>query len=702
MWSSTSVPLEEPLLSNISTPYANACLLSVLSFSWISPLLSLGTAKTLDLDDIPQIDSVNSVFESLPILQKQLKLCQVGSTKMTEFALAKALFLSSWKEILSTSILAIVYAVSRYVGPYLIDSFVQCLEQSNFRSRKGYFLVFAFCASSFTHGVARRNWIFKLQQVGIRLRASTGTMIYSKGLNLSLQSNQGEGSGEFINLVAVDVDRINSFVIYMHDSWFIIFQVVLGLVLLYKNLGPAAFAGLAATVCVMLSNSAFATWHERFQRNLMEAKDNRMKLTMEILRNMRILKLQGWETSFLSRIFQLRKIETSWLKKYMLNSAMMTFVYGVAPTFVVLVTFGSCIFLRVSLEAGKILFAIATFRVLQEPIYCLPDVISSIVQIKVSLRRITSFLSLDELNSDFVQKLPYGTCNAAIEITDGNFTWGAASTPIATLRNINLKVPHGTKVAIVGTVGSGKSSLLSSILGEMAKISGNVMVSGTKAYVAQTPWIQSGTIQENILFGNDMNQEVYDKVIEACCLKDDLKILSFGDQTIIGERGINLSGGQKQRIQIARVVYHGADIYLFDDPFSAVDAHTGSHLFNEVLLGLLNGKTVVFVTHQVEFLNAADLIMVMKDGMISQVGKYNALKELILASQSEAQKAIDNNITKPTHDVNIDLVSQEGNRPDEEPSSEPSQLVKDEEREKGSVGSKCIGNTLRHHMEVLL
>ncbi|KAL6544998.1 hypothetical protein OROHE_009905 [Orobanche hederae] len=702
--SSTSVPLEEPLLSNeivsddgpkgcnVSTPYSNAGLFSVLSFSWISPLLSLGTKKTLDLDDIPQINSVNSVFESLPILQKQLKLCQVGSSKMTEFALAKALFLSSWKEILWTSIFAIVYAVARYVGPYLIDSFVQCLEQSNFRSRQGYSLVFAFCASSFTHGVARRNWIFKLQQVGIRLRASTGTMIYSKGLNLALQSNQGEGSGEFINLVAVDVDRIDSFVVYMHDSWLIIFQVVLGLVLLYKNLGPAAFTGLAATVCVMLSNSAFATWHERFQGNLMEAKDNRMKLTMEILRNMRILKLQGWETSFLSRIFKLRKIETLWLKKYMLNSAMMTFVYGVAPTFVALVTFGSCIFLRVPLEAGKILSAIATFRVLQEPIYCLPDAISSLVQIKVSLRRITSFLSLDELNSDFVQKLPYDSCNAAIEITDGNFTWGAASSPIATLRNINLKVPHGTKVAIVGTVGSGKSSLLSSILGEMAKISGNVMVSGTKAYVAQTPWIQSGTIQENILFGNDMNQEVYNKVIEACCLKDDLKILSFGDQTIIGERGINLSGGQKQRIQIARAVYHGSDIYLFDDPFSALDAHTGSHLFNEVLLGLLKGKTVVFVTHQIEFLNAADLIMVMGDGMILQLGKYNAIKELIIASESEAQKAIDTNITKPTHDVkngdagNIDLVSQEGNRPDEEPSSGPSQLIKDEEREKGSVG----------------
>jgi ATP-binding cassette, subfamily C (CFTR/MRP), member 2 len=215
---------------------------------------------------------------------------------------------------------------------------------------------------------------------------------------------------------------------------------------------------------------------------------------------------------------------------------------------------------------------------LQRPIYSLPDVISMIAQTKVSLDRIGSFLRLDDLQSDVVEKLPPGSSDTAIEVVDGNFSCDLSS-PNPTLQNINLRVFHGMKVAVCGTVGSGKSTLLSCVLGEVPKISGILKVRGTKAYVAQSPWIQSGKIEDNILFGEHMVRERYEKVLEACSLKKDLEILSFGDQTVIGERGINLSGGQKQRIQIARALYQDADIYLFDDPFSAVDAHTGSHLF---------------------------------------------------------------------------------------------------------------------------
>jgi ABC-type multidrug transport system fused ATPase/permease subunit len=232
----------------------------------------------------------------------------------------------------------------------------------------------------------------------------------------------------------------------------------------------------------------------------------------------------------------------------------------------------------IPLESGKILSALATIRILQEPIYNLPDTISMIAQTKVSLDRIASFLRLDDLQSDVVEKLPPGSSDTAIEVVDGNFSWDLSSTS-PTLQNINLKVFRGMKVAVCGTVGSGKSTLLSCVLGEVPKISGVLKVCGTKAYVAQSPWIQSGKIEDNILFGEHMVRERYEKVLEACSLKKDLEILSFGDQTIIGERGINLSGGQKQRIQIARALYQDADIYLFDDPFSAVDAHTGSHLF---------------------------------------------------------------------------------------------------------------------------
>ncbi|KAF2298428.1 hypothetical protein GH714_023557 [Hevea brasiliensis] len=188
-------------------------------------------------------------------------------------------------------------------------------------------------------------------------------------------------------------------------------------------------------------------------------------------------------------------------------------------------------------------------------------------------------------------------------------------------------IAGGELTSIVGTVGSGKSSLLASALGEMHKISGKVRVCGTAAYVAQTSWIQNGTIQENILFGLPMDKEKYNEVIRVCCLEKDLEMMDYGDQTEIGERGINLSGGQKQRIQLARAVYQDCDIYLLDDVFSAVDAHTGSDIFKECVRGALKGKTILLVTHQVDFLHNVDLIMVMRDGVIVQSGKYNDLME---------------------------------------------------------------------------
>jgi ATP-binding cassette subfamily C (CFTR/MRP) protein 1 len=174
-------------------------------------------------------------------------------------------------------------------------------------------------------------------------------------------------------------------------------------------------------------------------------------------------------------------------------------------------------------------------------------------------------------------------------------------------------------------VGSGKSSLLSCIMGEMHKVSGTVSICGSTACVAQTAWIQNGTIQENILFGQPMHSERYREVIHACCLEKDLEMMEFGDKTEIGERGINLSGGQKQRIQLARAVYQDCDIYLLDDIFSAVDAHTGSAIFKECLKGILKKKTVLLVTHQVDFLKNVDTVFVMKDGVVIQSGSYNQL-----------------------------------------------------------------------------
>jgi len=233
--------------------------------------------------------------------------------------------------------------------------------------------------------------------------------------------------------------------------------------------------------------------------------------------------------------------------------------------------------MEIPLTTGSVLSALATFRMLQDPIFTLPDLLSVFAQGKVSADRVAKYLQ-EELKCDAVTQVPRSDTCYDVEIDQGTFSWELGTT-CPTLTDVQLSVKRGMKVAICGMVGSGKSSLLSCILGEMPKRDGSVRVSGSKAYVPQTAWILSGNIRDNILFGNPYDDEKYERVINACALTKDFDLLPNGDLTDIGERGINMSGGQKQRIQIARSMYGDADIYLFDDPFSAVDAHTGSKIF---------------------------------------------------------------------------------------------------------------------------
>ncbi|CAL4958524.1 unnamed protein product [Urochloa decumbens] len=707
---------EEPLLNGArengraaateASWFTGAGFLSVLTFSWMGPLLAVGHKKTLGLDDVPGLDPGDSVDSLLPTFEANLDavaggVSGSGRKAVTAFKLTKALVRTVWFQVAVTALYALVYNVATYVGPYLIDSLVQYLNGDERYASKGQLLVLAFIVAKVFECVSQRHWFFRLQQAGIRARSALVAVVYQKGLALSSQSRQSRTSGEMINIISVDADRVGIFSWYMHDLWLVPLQVGMALFILYSTLGLASLAALGATVVVMLANVPPGQMQEKFQQKLMDCKDVRMKATSEILRNMRILKLQGWEMKFLSKIVELRKTETNWLKKYLYTSTVVTFVFWGAPTFVAVVTFGACMLMGIPLESGKVLSALATFRVLQEPIYNLPDTISMVIQTKVSLDRIASFLCLEELPTDAVQRLPSGSSDVAIEVSNGCFSW-EASPELPTLKDLNFQARRGMRVAVCGTVGSGKSSLLSCILGEIPKLSGEVKVCGTTAYVSQSAWIQSGKIQDNILFGKEMDNDKYERVLESCSLKKDLEILPFGDQTVIGERGINLSGGQKQRIQIARALYQEADIYLFDDPFSAVDAHTGSHLFKECLLGALASKTVVYVTHQIEFLPAADLILVMKDGRIAQAGKYNDILDSgeefmeLVGAHKDALTALDaidavngsneGSPSRGTAKLTRSTSSAEKKDKQDEGSNQSGQLVQEEEREKGKVG----------------
>ncbi|KAK6937713.1 ABC transporter-like, ATP-binding domain [Dillenia turbinata] len=643
--------LQEPLLLEEEagclkvTPYGEAGLFSLATLSWLNPLLSIGAKRPLELRDIPLLAPKDRAKTNYKVLNSNWEKLKAENPSKQP-SLAWAILKSFWKEAACNAVFAGLNTLVSYVGPYMVRYFVEYLDGIETFPHEGYILAGTFFAAKLVETLTTRQWYLGVDILGMHVRSALTAMVYRKGLKLSSSARQSHTSGEIVNYMAVDVQRVGDYSWYLHDIWMLPMQIVLALAILYINVGIASFATLIATIVSIIVTVPLAKLQEDYQDKLMAAKDERMRKTSESLRNMRILKLQAWEDRYRLKLEEMRDVEFKWLRKALYSQAFITFIFWGSPIFVSVVTFGTSILLGGQLTAGGVLSALATFRILQEPLRNFPDLVSMMAQTKVSLDRISGFLQEEELQPDAAIILPRGMSSTAIEINDGEFGWDPSSSR-PTLAGIQMTVEKGMRVAVCGTVGSGKSSFLSCILGEIPKISGEVRICGSAAYVSQSAWIQSGNIEENILFGSPMDKAKYKNVIHACSLKKDLELFSHGDQTIIGDRGINLSGGQKQRVQLARALYQDSDIYLLDDPFSAVDAHTGSELFKEYIMTALAMKTVVYVTHQVEFLPAADIIVVLREGCIIQAGKYAELLQAgtdfrtLVSAHHEAIESLD-------------------------------------------------------------
>uniref|UniRef100_A0ACD5V585 Uncharacterized protein n=1 Tax=Avena sativa TaxID=4498 RepID=A0ACD5V585_AVESA len=718
-----NISITEPLLSpsagqqteiERTSLYSRASVLDLVTFSWMSPLFAIGYKKPLDSNDVPDIDgrdNADLLSDSFKRILADVE-CRHG---LSTSSIYRAMLLYIRRKAIINAVFAILCACASYVGPTLINDLVKFLGgKREYGVEKGYLLAVAFLSAKVVETVAQRQWIFGARRLGMWLRAALISHIYQKGLRLSCSARQKHTGGKIINYMSVDIQRITDVTWYINYIWMLPIQLSLAIYVLHKNLGAGAWAGLAATLAIMACNIPLTRLQKRLQSKIMTAKDNRMKATMEVLRSMKILKLQAWDTEYLQKLEALRRDEHGWLWKSVRLTALTTFIIWGSPAFISSITFGTCILMGIPLTAGTVLSSLATFRMLQDPIFTLPDLVSVFAQGKVSADRVAQYLQEEELKCDTITEVPRNDTHYDMEIDHGAFSWEFETTS-PTITDVNLKVKRGMKVAICGKVGSGKSSLLSCILGEMPKLAGTVRVSGRKAYVPQTAWILSGTIRDNVLFGNPYDKEKYRKIIQACALNKDLELFANGDLTEIGERGINMSGGQKQRIQIARSVYQDADIYLFDDPFSAVDTHTGGQLFKDCLMGMLKDKTILYVTHQVEFLPAADLILVMQDGKIVQNGTFDELLqqnigfEAIVGAHSQAIESVtnaesssrilstdsnnladsDNEFEKENDTDQLQgIIKQESAHDVSHDINEKGRLTQDEEREKGGIGKK--------------
>ncbi|DAZ98872.1 TPA: hypothetical protein N0F65_002597 [Lagenidium giganteum] len=590
-------------------------------FSWVTPLMALGNQRALQADDLYQLDPANRSSAVTELFQRQWTQERARNNRSP--SLVRALLGAFGGQFALAGVLKLVHDSLQFVGPLIIKAIIAYLSDQTATTAQG----FAYAGVVFVVGVvqsfALRQYTFHCFETGMHLRSAAVTAVYAKALVLSAAARQAKTTGEMINLVATDAQRLQDLPQFLHTLWLALFQIAVACYLLWQQLGVAALAGVGVIVLMVPVMAGVSRAMRALQQRLMQVKDERTKVCHELLAGIKVVKCQAWEPAFLRRVLGLRADELARLRTYILAQSGSYMVSGILPALVTVASFWTYVALGHTLDVGTALTSMALFQILRFPLFMLPQVVNNVVESSVSLERLRLFLLAEEC-------VPVGQGNISgvgVEVRDADFQWDAAPEAVQApaLQAISLTAKAGQLHAVVGAVGAGKSTLLSGILGDAQCCRGTVAKRGSVAYVSQQPFIQNATLRDNITFGLEFDQARYDEAVRVSCLKHDLAILPDGDLTAIGDKGINLSGGQRTRVAIARAVYQDADIYLLDDILSAVDSHVGRDIFEQCIKSKLKMKLVLLVTHSLSFLDQCDRITVLGSGRIVESGSFKQL-----------------------------------------------------------------------------
>lgn len=692
-------PFERDTIHDMSRSQSHSWV-SRLVFGWVTPIIKQASKVPLSEVALPPLPQSKSV-------QADLDRLTTGLSRYSTWgylAICRAILTSYRSEFLKIVLLSVVVLAAGLCSPLLLREILRGLS-TDFLPPRWYsslqtmlpeqlrWISYSLLASLALAGTSVINilsihHLFYLQpNLAFQVRSALNAIIFAKALRQQRASQQQVTTGFIVNLIGSDTQKIQILLGFLHSVWTHPLYLLCIIYLLYQLVGAPALIGGSSLIILLSTSIAITRSQGKLRSQLSTIADRRISLTRESLIHIKAAKLQGWEPNLEQKIQALRENEVSLSRRLIRLSAIFSFCSGSAPAIAMAITSVCLVFRGQSLDAATLFPVLTLFMQLRFSLNILPDTIYNLMEANVASRRIYSLLTSPEFQPPPVDK----SQESAISLNAVQTRWaqgGEMATQVA-----QLDIPRGQLVVVVGMVGSGKSGLLLTILGELPAEQGSVSLGGSIAYVPQTPWIISDSIRNNILFGSAPNTDLYNRAMRCASLHTDLAMLPHADNTEIGERGINLSGGQRQRVALARAVYRDADIYLFDDPLSALDPQVANHVFTHLICNELCTKTRVLVSHRVEFALAADRVLVVENGSIVEDGAPLDLKlrdsrfaALLRAHQSTTPEEIQSPASGDLERTEFGSVEESG------PTGELTHntIIQPEERRVGTVRSATV------------
>ncbi|CAK7904666.1 multiple drug resistance-associated protein-like transporter 1 [[Candida] anglica] len=659
-WQPTHALIHEYTLDGRKNELLKPNLYSNITYTWMNPVIKNAYLnKTLSMDDLPDISneltaklSTTKLIKYWGNVQYDVKNSRKNTWQMF-FCLTKAF----GPVVLLAFLCEIGSSLLSFVQPQLLRLFIRFFAEktsNNVENLAGtdnsppilYGALISLLMFSITllQTSFNNQYVLLILKAGLGCRSSLTSLLYQKSLCLSSQARLERSTGDIVNLVSVDVDRIQAITQNIQTLVVAPIELILCIVSLWSLLGKSTITSIITLSLLIPINSYIIRYSKRLSKTQMKFKDARSRTINEILSSIKSIKLYAWEVPMNEKLSDIRNNqELNNLKNIRRVNVVGNFVWQVIPFLVSFATFATFALTQNTPLTSDIVFpALALLNMLSNPLLALPVVITYLIDASISLTRITDFLVASEIDPLLINDLPKveHSGEISVKVKDTDFLFASEKSQNSTdlessifspkyaLKNINYSAYKGQLSCIVGRVGSGKSSFLTALLGQLDGKGSQpgtepfVEIHGTTAYCAQSPWIMNASVRDNILFGHEYEEEFYQLTIDACQLLPDIEVLPDGDQTFVGEKGISLSGGQKARLSLARAVYARADIYLLDDVLSAVDSHVGRQITNKVLsrTGILRSKTIILATNSISVLNWADEIYLIEKGRLVERG----------------------------------------------------------------------------------